>query len=90
MLKYLAKLLLLLALATLTYAQDDPNAEIPLTEEEEKIAKAEEKKRKAEEKKKKEENCAKLACNVFTEDGTAYDLKPLTKIGDDNTDDYVV
>ena len=87
MLKYLAKLLLLLALATLTYAQFP---EIPLTEEEEKIAKAEEEKRKAEEKKKKEENCAKLACNVFTEDGTAYDLKPLTKIGDENEDDYVV
>jgi len=36
-----------------------------------------------------EEKCAKLACYVFTEDGTAYNLTPLTKHGDSSEDDYI-
>jgi len=33
--------------------------------------------------------CRRLACYIFTPDGTAYDLTPLTKLGDGSDDDYL-
>jgi len=32
--------------------------------------------------------CRRLACYIFTPDGTAYDLTPLTKLGDGSEFDY--
>ena len=42
-----------------------------------------------EERLRQEERCRRLACYVFTADGTAYDLTPLEKRGNDSSADYL-
>ena len=41
------------------------------------------------ERQREEERCRRLACYVFTPNGTAYDLKPLENPGRNSTDDYL-
>ena len=42
-----------------------------------------------EERQREEERCRRLACYVFTPNGTAYDLTPLENPGRNSTDDYL-